>query len=60
MKKFYAFIMIGFTVLFLFGITKSYAKYTFHYSGKILQIHHLFESTSSPAIISENQNPSTN
>ncbi len=60
MKKFYEFIMIGFIILFILGMRKSYAKYTFHDSGKVLQIHQLFESTSSSAIISENPNPSTN
>ena len=52
MKKIYSFIVIGFILLFLFGMTKSYAKYAFHYSGKILQIHELFEPDPSPATIS--------
>ena len=52
MKKIYFFIVIGFILLFLFGMTKSYAKYTFHYSGKLLQIHELFEPDPSPANIS--------
>lgn len=60
MKKIYRFIVIGFIILFLLGMTKSYAKYTFHYSGKILQIHYLFEPTSAAATISENSYPSTN
>ena len=52
MKKFYLFIIIGFIILFVLGMTKSYAKYTFHNSSKILQIHQLFEPDLSPATIS--------
>lgn len=60
MKKFYQFISIVLIILFLFAMPESYAKYTFHDSAKVLQIHQLFESTSSSAIIPENSNSGTN